>query len=156
MSFHSIDRLFCNDVVYEAENYCPGFDEVVLITNVNGASNGDRQCVGGDVDTTCRVTRHQNFPDMVTHELGHSFAGINDDYPEAGFVCDDGNCCAIERGCPAPPPDCGDPVEEGPECFDFNASCVVGCKNNEYYRYQASCIMCGSHTSDIFCPWCQN
>ncbi len=126
----------CNDArVQEVASQCPSDSIIVLI---------DDKDFCGAASSYVRVCNGWNPEQVAVHELGHSFAGLGDEYVYSSAY-----------------PGLDINEEEYPNCDIFGCEkwdylegvkCLKGCGFDSKYRASDSCIM--KKYTDHFCPVC--
>lgn len=97
LNCNGIDRLLCCDTAKATSisSRCTGLPRQTVIVH-NSDIYGGAGYTAADVATT---TVHASAPDIVIHELGHSFFNLNDEYNGPTDVMDRQNC-DVDHQCP--------------------------------------------------------
>jgi len=131
--------MYCDDIAVErTASQCPS-DEIVVILD-------DKEFCG-TASSYAKACNGWNLRQVATHEFGHSFAGLGDEYsygsayPQYKIIAEDYPNCDVDG------------------CKKWqninNIGCYGGCGSDELFRAtKENCIM--KKYVDTFCPVCEN
>jgi len=140
---HGVDSMICcdNPAISSAAVQCPSYDQIILLVNK------DEFCASSFGISSKVCTGNKNDILSLTHEFGHAFGGLGDEYSYNLYPDMDN----LGRGYNFP--NCVDDCIKWPE--NIQAGCFETCGYPEYYRStDDECIMSDYVTN--FCPICSS
>jgi hypothetical protein len=140
---HGVESMVCcdNPAIFSAALQCPSYDQIILLVN------NDNFCASSFGVSSKVCTGSENDIKSLTHEFGHAFGGLGDEYDYSIYS----EMESIEGEYDFP--NCVDDCSKWPE--NIQAGCFETCGYPEYYRSTDNeCIM--RDYVDTFCPVCVN
>jgi hypothetical protein len=128
--------IYCDDDKVEKQaSQCPA-DQIVILLN-------DKEFCG-TASTYARACNGYNLKQVLTHEFGHTFGGLGDEYSYSAAYPE-------YKAIAANYPNCD--VEGCSKWASFNQGCFAGCGVDELFRpTDNNCLM--KRYTNVFCPIC--